>query len=203
MVLAKLLIKPGMRVVESGTGTGSLSVSFARMLIPSGRLFTFEFNQDRAEKAVEDFQQLRLSETITVTHRDVIENGFLLESEVQENSIDAVFLDLPAPVKAVTHAQKVLKSKGRICNFSPCIEQVQGATMQLAREGFYDIRTFECLSRELNVTKKHFISLENASNSDSKTNQEEESKEEPGNGKLLGKRMHETVKMPVASPKVL
>jgi hypothetical protein len=40
---------------------------------------------------------------VTVTHRDVLSNGFLLNNEeegtvlVNEESIDAVFLDLPRP----------------------------------------------------------------------------------------------------------
>jgi len=100
-----------------------------------------------------------------VTHRDVLENGFLLKASesltpsndaaapdlVTPNSIDAVFLDLPSPQLAVKHAYEVLRSKGRLCNFSPCIEQVQKASQEMARLGFYDIRTFECLSREINV----------------------------------------------------
>jgi len=62
-----------------------------------------------------------LSNYITVTHRDVLSQGFLLD-KIAENSIDAVFLDLPSPHMAVKHAHQILKAKGRLCNFSPCIE---------------------------------------------------------------------------------
>ena len=61
---------------------------------------------------------------VTCTYRDVLSEGFLLEDSVKPDTIDAVFLDLPRPEEAVKHAYQVLKVKGRLCNFSPCIEQV-------------------------------------------------------------------------------
>jgi tRNA A58 N-methylase Trm61 len=89
-----------------------------------------------------------LDKYVTSTHRDVLSNGFLLDDKVTANSVDAVFLDLPRPEEAVKHAYEVLKTKGKLCNFSPCIEQVQKATQEMAKLGFYDIRTFETLNRE-------------------------------------------------------
>lgn len=151
MITSRLGLKPGMTVVESGTGTCSLSVSIAKTLFPSGHLYTFEFNQMRYQKAKDDFMKLGLSEYVTVNHRDVLAEGFLLEDKVVKESMDAVFLDLPRPEEAVAHAHLVLKKKGKVCNFSPCIEQVQKVSTKLALEGFYDIRTFECLSREMKV----------------------------------------------------
>jgi hypothetical protein len=59
----------------------------------------------RSEKAREDFARLGFvkNNLVTVTHRDVLANGFILNNEeegttqVGEGSIDAVFLDLPRP----------------------------------------------------------------------------------------------------------
>lgn len=138
-----------------------------RAICPSGHLFTYEFNQIRSEKAREDFTKLGFvaNNLVTVTHRDVLTNGFLLRNEeedatiVGENSIDAVFLDLPSPQDAVGHAYKVLRKQGRLCNFSPCIEQVQKAVEQMARCGFYEIRTFETLSRDFSTNGVTFDSL--------------------------------------------
>ena len=61
LILQRLSLKPGMRVVESGTGTGSLSTSMARAIMPEGHLYTYEFNENRKVKAEEDFRKTGLS----------------------------------------------------------------------------------------------------------------------------------------------
>lgn len=68
----------------------------------------------------EEFSRHGFGERVSVTHRDVCEDGFGAEGVA-----DAVFLDLPKPWEALPHAVTAMKmSGGRICSFSPCIEQV-------------------------------------------------------------------------------
>eukprot|EP00128_Syssomonas_multiformis_P007747 Colp12_sorted_trinity150504_noHs@12106 len=65
-------IKPGSIVVESGTGSASLSHSLIRTIAPTGHLYTFEFHEQRAQKAREEFAEHKISHLVTVTHRDVL-----------------------------------------------------------------------------------------------------------------------------------
>jgi tRNA (adenine57-N1/adenine58-N1)-methyltransferase len=90
-----------------------------------------------------------MSDYVTVHHRDVCNDGFGLE-----NVADAVFLDLPSPWKALASAKQALKKEGgRICSFSPCIEQVQKTVNEMTQLGFTDIYTIEMLRRVLCVKK--------------------------------------------------
>merc|ERR1711860_441573 len=147
MVILQLDIKPGSIVVEAGTGSGSLSHSFIRTLQPSGKLLTFEFHEERSKKAREEFKDHGLEQYVTVTHRDVCGTGFLLN-----NVADAVFLDLPRPWDCIVSAKQAIKKQGgRICSFSPCMEQVQRSTEEMARLGFSEINTMEVLQRNYNI----------------------------------------------------
>jgi len=136
-------------VVESGTGSGSLSHALIRSVFPTGHLHTFEFHLERSQKARQEFAEHGLSEYATVYHRDACSEGFGLVDVA-----DAVFLDLPSPWKALGSARQALRREGgRVCSFSPCIEQVQKAVLEMTRLGFTDVYTIESLRRVMNIKK--------------------------------------------------
>lgn len=154
IITFKLGLRPGHVVVESGTGSGSLSHHFHRCIAPTGRLYTFEFNEKRANEARSEFERHGLSESIVVTHADACSStGFATDGVDLRNKADAVFLDLPAPWKVVANVDKVLKVNGRVCSFSPCVEQVQKFCDALRTSGSYDrIETIETLRRTWKVS---------------------------------------------------
>ncbi|CAN6702738.1 unnamed protein product [Malus baccata var. baccata] len=146
-VIMFLELVPGCLVLESGTGSGSLTTSLARAVAPKGHVYTFDFHEQRAVSAREDFEKTGLSNVITVGVRDIQGEGFPDEFS---GRADSVFLDLPQPWLAIPSAAKMLKQDGVLCSFSPCIEQVQRAS-ETMRSSFTDIRTFEILLRTYEV----------------------------------------------------
>lgn len=146
-VISYLEIVPGCLVLESGTGSGSLTTSLARAVAPSGHVYTFDFHEQRAALAREDFERNGLSSLITVTVRDIQGKGFPDEFC---GSADSVFLDLPQPWLAMSSVGRMLKQDGVLCSFSPCIEQVQHSCEAL-KSNFTDIRTFEVLLRTYEI----------------------------------------------------
>ncbi|BGP43760.1 tRNA (adenine-N(1)-)-methyltransferase catalytic subunit trm61 [Rhodotorula kratochvilovae] len=143
-ITSYLDIKPGSRVIEAGTGSGSFSHSLARTVGKEGKVHSFEYHEERFGKARDEFKEHKLDEIIAVKHQNVYKDGFELEDEV-----DSVFLDLPAPWEALEHAKKAMRKdrQSRICCFSPCIEQVIRTCTSLSALGFSSITMYETLTR--------------------------------------------------------
>ena len=167
LVLLQLNLLPGSVVLESGTGSGSLTVSLARTVAPTGHVHTFEFNVERVKRAKADFELLGLAD-VTVHHRDVVRDGFPLV----EGGADAVFLDLPSPWDVVESAAATLRHLGRLASFSPCIEQVQRTVMKLEEGGWGEVRTMEVLLREIEVAEAKVERMGHRSAKDDKRKKE-------------------------------
>ncbi|KAG1200267.1 hypothetical protein G6F35_012403 [Rhizopus arrhizus] len=155
-ITTSLELKPGVSVIESGTGSGSFSHSMARTIAPHGKLYSFEYHQERASLAETEFKEHGFGQVIQMHHRDVCKDGFGLQ-----NTVDAVFLDLPAPWEAVASAKEAFKQDrtGKICGFSPCIEQVAKTVLALEENGFIDITMYECLVKEHGVVPVQKVSF--------------------------------------------
>ena len=152
LIMLLLNISQSSIIYESGTGSGCLSVNMSSLLSKGkGHLYTFEFNKERAEKLKDLFKFLKLDKKITITHRDVIQDGFELEKDSLENpshkKCGSMFIDLPSPWLAINHAKKVLKSGAYFVSFSPCIEQINQTMKAMKENNFIELRMFECLYR--------------------------------------------------------
>ncbi|XP_069697825.1 tRNA (adenine(58)-N(1))-methyltransferase catalytic subunit TRMT61A isoform X2 [Periplaneta americana] len=158
MIIFQLEIRPGSVVIESGTGSGSLSHALIRCIKPLGHLYTFDFHEYRVSVVREEFEAHGIGQFVTVEQRDVCQNGFGTELN---GKADAVFLDLPHPWEAVPHAAAAIKdSGGRFVSFSPCIEQVQRTCEALSQHGFMELATTECLQKELQVQTRNMPILQ-------------------------------------------
>lgn len=167
LVCTLLELAPGSVVLETGTGSGSLTHSLARAVAPSGSVYTFEFHAGRAAKAREEFERHGLSKTleeekngglslVVPRERDVQADGFGSDLE-NSGDADACFLDLPSPWRAVGSAALCLRPDGVLCSFSPCVEQVQRTIGEMAKCGFVDFATHEFLLRGYDVRRERLV----------------------------------------------
>jgi tRNA (adenine57-N1/adenine58-N1)-methyltransferase len=136
---------PGARVLESGVGSGALTLALLRAIGPVGHLTGYEIRDDFARRAranVEGFLGTDLPLSIEV--RDVYEG-------IHESDLDRVLLDLPEPWRVVKHAEHALHSGGILLAYLPTIGQVARLREEIAGSSFGMVETLEVLQRTWHV----------------------------------------------------
>lgn len=139
-------IGPGSRVVESGTGTGSLTTALAHYVGPTGKVYTYELRSEFQKNAAKNLQRSKLIDHVEMKSGDVTQG-------IAERDVDAVILDLAVPWLVVPHAYEALKPSGILVSFSPTIDQVVRTTEALKETGFVFIETIECMMRAMQVER--------------------------------------------------
>ncbi|KAK1866026.1 hypothetical protein I4F81_008546 [Pyropia yezoensis] len=156
----KLELAPGGVVVEAGTGSGGLTVPLAAAVAPTGRVHTYDFHAGRSAAAAADFAALGVAPAIDAHGGvDVAADGFV---GVADAAADAVFLDLPDPAGVLAEAARVLAPDGRLCCFSPCIEQVARTVggMAAAPAVWHSVETVTCTLRVWETYEAELQSLD-------------------------------------------
>ena len=139
-------IGPGSRVVESGTGTGSLTTALAHYVGSTGKVYTYELRPEFQKNAAKNLQRSKLIDHVEMKSGDVTLG-------IEEKDADAVILDLAVPWLVVPHAYEALRPSGILVSFSPTIDQVVKTTEALRENGFVFIETIECLMRAMQVER--------------------------------------------------
>ncbi|CAI5955564.1 unnamed protein product [Closterium sp. NIES-64] len=135
LIITRLAVTPGVTVLESGTGTGSLLHSLTHAVAPTGRLFSFDFHHGCAKQARAELEASGIVGVSIVVVRDIQGDGFPPHLHAATH---AIFLDLPCPWRALPSAASCLIAGGRACSFSPCMEQVQRCSQAMRAHGLTD-----------------------------------------------------------------
>jgi tRNA (adenine57-N1/adenine58-N1)-methyltransferase len=140
LVLADVF--PGARVLESGVGSGALSMTLVRA---GAEVTGYELRDDFAAKARENVTAfLGPSPHYRVEVRDVYDG-------IDETDLDRVVLDLPEPWRVVKAAEAALHPGGILVAYLPTIGQVAQLRAALDESRFAMAETLEVLQRSWHV----------------------------------------------------
>lgn len=128
-LLLKMNIASGTRVVEAGTGSGSLTVALAQMVRPHGHVYTYEAREEMQALARKNVERVGLTEYVTFKLRDIAE-GF------DEREVDALFLDVREPQDYLAQAHAALKGGGFFGTLVPTTNQVSDILRLLPAHNF-------------------------------------------------------------------
>ena len=140
-ILMRLNVFAGARVLESGCGSGGLTLALARGVMPTGRVYSQEIREDFIRLTQRNMQKVGLEDYVTFIHADSTQ-GFLVDEKV-----DAVFLDMPAPETCIPQARAVLKDGGFFGSLVPTTNQVQAILRGLEQSDFGLIEVEEVITR--------------------------------------------------------
>jgi tRNA (adenine57-N1/adenine58-N1)-methyltransferase len=142
IIILKLGLTSGSRVLEIGTGSGAMTVAAAMAVKPSGHVDTYEARPEFAEIAQRNFRRAGVSEFVTIHNGDAAAG---LEGE----GYDAAVIDVGDPWPILPLVHKAISGGSPVVSFSPTVNQVERTTQTLRDLGFANVHTLECFLREI------------------------------------------------------
>ena len=137
-------IAPGMKILETGIGSGALSLALLRF---GAEITGYEISEEFAERArrnVAGFLGEEALDRYRVEIRDAYEG-------IDGSDYDRVLLDLPEPWQVAPHAIEALAPGGIILAYTPSIMQASKFREACQQHKFLAAETIEVLHRSWHI----------------------------------------------------
>lgn len=134
-------IGPGMRVFETGVGSGALSMTMLRY---GADIVGYELREDFANRAVANVREF-LGESVLDRYDVHIADSYE-GIDAAHGTFDRAVLDLPEPWQVIPHIEHVLAPGGVCVAYTPSIVQAT-QVREVLRGKWIDARTMEVLHR--------------------------------------------------------
>jgi tRNA (adenine57-N1/adenine58-N1)-methyltransferase len=139
-ILVTMGVGPGQKVLEAGTGSGSMTTALAYAVGNEGRVVSYEVRPDMQNLARKNLTRFGLASRVDFKLRD-IQQGF------DETDADSFFLDVPNPYDYIAQVRAALKPGGFLCCLIPTFNQVEKTLLAMRQHKFAFIEVCEILLR--------------------------------------------------------
>ena len=139
-ILVTMGVGPGQKVMEAGTGSGSMTTALAYAVGPEGRVISYEVKPDVQNLARKNVTRFGLDSRVDFKLRDIQEG-------LDETEADSFFLDLPNPYDYTGQVRAALKPGGFLCCLIPTFNQVEKTIIALRQNRYAFIEVCEILLR--------------------------------------------------------
>ncbi len=137
-------IFPGARVLESGVGSGALSMT---MLRAGADVTGYELREDFAARAQHNVAAF-LGDEADGRYRVEVRDSY---EGIDLDDLDRIVLDLPEPWQLVGHAEQALHPGGILVAYTPSILQARRLREALDASAFGMAETLEVLNRSWHI----------------------------------------------------
>ena len=139
-ICMRLGIGNGTKVIEAGSGSGSLTVALSWFSGEQGHVYTYEARQEFHDLCKRNLAWAGVGQNVTQHVRDIA-NGFL------QTGVDALFLDVRTPWEYLHHVLAAVRPGGALAFLVPTVDQVSQLLKGLERGDFDDVEVEEVLVR--------------------------------------------------------
>lgn len=139
-ICMRLGVGPGRKIVEAGSGSGSLTLALSWFAGETGRIYTHEAREEFMKLARRNLDWAGLGQNVTLIHRDIAD-GF------DVTDADALFLDVRTPWEYLDQAVKAVRPGATFGFLLPTVAQVSQLLHGLERGPFDEIEVSEILVR--------------------------------------------------------
>jgi len=142
LIILKLGLTSGCRVIEVGTGSGAMTVAAALAVKPLGLIDTYEARPEFAEIAERNLKRASVLDNVRIHLGDASKG-------IDGVDFDAAIIDVGDPWSIFPHIHLALAGGAPLVSFSPTINQVEKTTSLLSQSGFVNVHTVESFIREI------------------------------------------------------
>ena len=139
-ICMRLGVGNGTRVIEAGSGSGSLTVALSWFSGERGHVYTYEARQEFYDLCHRNLEWAGVGKNVTQHLRDV-KDGF------DQTDADALFLDVRTPWEYLHHVAAAVKPGGALAFLVPTVSQVSLLLKGMESGPFDDIEVEEVLVR--------------------------------------------------------
>ncbi len=139
-ICVRLGVGNGTKVIEAGSGSGTLTMALSWFSGERGHVYTYEARQEFYRLAARNLEWAGLGTNVTQYNRDIAE-GF------DQTDADALFLDVRSPWEYLDKALAAVKPGARFVFFVPTVDQVSNLLRAMETRPFAEIEVEELLVR--------------------------------------------------------
>lgn len=139
-ICVRLGVGNGTRVIEAGSGSGSLTIALSWFSGESGHVYSYEARPEFFDLAGRNLEWAGVGKNVTRQCRD-IKDGF------DQTDADALFLDVRTPWEYLTAAAAAVRPGAILAFLLPTVEQVSTLLKGLETGPFDDVEVEELLLR--------------------------------------------------------
>ena len=139
-ITLRLGITSGMKVFETGVGSGALTIVMANAVKPDGYIYAYEKEKSHLEVAKHNLELTGMDKYVKLFHKDISEG-------IEEKDFDAAFIDVREPWLFMEVYKNILKKGAPIGFLVPTVNQIIKLLEEMEKFSFLKIEVKEILLR--------------------------------------------------------